>query len=162
MGLKPERFEHDALVAIRAHQDAANVGGLAEVLASDVAARSALVRFSAARALARLADERAVDTLLPLLADDHETVRQAAAEALGRTRSERALPGLVEALHDPSRYVRGAAAAALGLIGGEQARRALERAWRDDPARNVRATARRSLKGFGRHARTAPGWPWRR
>ena len=162
MALKPEEFERQALVAIRAHQDEANLGGLAEVLASDAAARSGLVRFSAARALARLGDERAVDVLLPLLADDHESVRQAAAEALGRTGSERALPGLVEALHDRSRYVRGAAAGALGAIGGEQARGALERAWQDDPSRNVRVAARRSLKGFGRHARTAPGWPWRR
>ena len=161
MPLKPDDAERDALVQIRAHQDAANVGGLAELLASDAAA-SSLVRFAAVRALERLGDERATDALLALLDDDHESVREAAVQALGQVGGERAVPVLVRMLDDRSRYVRGAAAAALGQVGGDAARDALERIGREDPARSVRVTARRLLKRPGGRTRTALRLPRRR
>lgn len=70
-------------------------------------------RSTAAGALGRIGDARAVDALLALL-DDRETgVRRAAAQALGRLGDTRAVEPLVRALTDHDGEVRAAAAEAL-------------------------------------------------
>jgi HEAT repeat protein len=80
------------------------------------------VRISAADALGRLGDTRALPLLIRLLLEDEEEeVRSRAAHALGELRDPAATGPLVRALHDRYSVVRGAAARALGMTRDQQA-----------------------------------------
>ncbi len=72
------------------------------------------VRATAAVALGRMQDPRAITPLMEALrGDDHFAVRSAAASALGRLGEPLCLPALFEALKDPEEYVRDEAQEAL-------------------------------------------------
>lgn len=80
------------------------------------------VRITAADALGRLGDPRALALLIQmLLEDEEEEVRASAAHALGEIRNPAATGPLLRALHDRYSEVRGAAARALGLLRDRQA-----------------------------------------
>jgi len=57
------------------------------------------IRRSAAEALGLMADERAVDTLIPVLKDKNRFVRQEAILALGKIGGSRSVEHLTEALN---------------------------------------------------------------
>jgi HEAT repeat protein len=72
------------------------------------------VRATAAVALGRLADARALPALQEALRSDGSyAVRAAACAALGRVGDPAALPGLIDGLRDPDEYVRAAAEEAM-------------------------------------------------
>jgi HEAT repeat protein len=74
---------------------------------------------SAARALSRIGDERAIEPLIRLLADREYEVRKSAIYALGWIGDERAIGPLVNVMKDQneSPTVRGVAAEAFANIG---------------------------------------------
>jgi HEAT repeat protein len=74
-------------------------------------------RVGAAEALARTADERAVQPLIQALRDENGKVRAAAAEALGEINDSRAIEPLIQALADDDSDVRSRAIDALARIG---------------------------------------------
>lgn len=83
------------------------------------------VRWSAAEALGRIGDTKAVEPLIEALKDEHGPVRFTAAEALGRIGAEAVEPqigSIIGLLNDkqPS-FVRVSAARALGAIGSAKA-----------------------------------------
>ncbi len=72
------------------------------------------VRATAAVALGRMADTRAIPVLAQVIKDDDSyAVRAAAAAALGRLNDAAAVPPLLDALHDGDEYVRNEANDAL-------------------------------------------------
>ncbi|MBK9745769.1 MAG: HEAT repeat domain-containing protein [Chloroflexi bacterium] len=75
------------------------------------------VRSSAAAALGRLGDKRAIDPLFPLLKDATDSVRISAIIALGKLGDARALDPLLSLSKDATDSVRISAAAALGKLG---------------------------------------------
>jgi HEAT repeat protein len=99
------------------------------------------VRYSAAKALRWIGDERAVEPLIEALKDEDENVRYSAAKALGLMDSISVEP-LIEALKDED--VRGYAAYALGWIGDKRAVEPLIEALNDDDG-NVRRYAAKAL-----------------
>jgi len=60
------------------------------------------IRRSAAEALGLMADERAVDSLIPVLKDKNRFVRQEAILALGKIGGSRSVEHLAQALHTES------------------------------------------------------------
>jgi hypothetical protein len=76
-----------------------------------------LVRESAARALGKLGDKRALEPLVAVLGDEYAYVRWTAAQALGELGDKRALEPLVTALRDEDEHMRWAAAQALTALG---------------------------------------------
>jgi aminopeptidase N len=116
------------------------------------AARLAIDRVAAARALGQAADPAGIAALTAALRGDaFWGVRAAAARALGHTRREDARDALAAALDDEHPRVRRAVAAALGeLLGDETAARALaDRLRRGDASYFVEAEAALAL-GRGR------------
>lgn len=80
------------------------------------------VRQSAAKALGRIGDPRAVEPLIAALQDDHGHVRELSARALGSIGDPRAVEALIAVLQGKDyEYVREAAAEALGKIGDARA-----------------------------------------
>ena len=75
----------------------------------------------AARALGKIGDARAVETLVAAVGDEGAAIRRDAARALGPIGDERGVEPLVAALADQSWDVRAAAAASLGEIGDARA-----------------------------------------
>ena len=75
------------------------------------------VRESAARALGRIGDRRAVEGLIAALRDRDGAVRTVAAEALGRLGDSKAIKGLIALFKDSSKLVRVSATIALTQIG---------------------------------------------
>ena len=88
-------------------------------------------RTSAAWALGKIGDERAVPGLLRALRDEEAGVSGAAAWALGQIGDESTVPELLKALRDEETGVRSAAARALGWIGDECAMPELLKALHD-------------------------------
>ena len=105
-------------------------------------------RRSAAYALGRLGDKRAVDPLIKALADDDFYVRWGAVWALGRLGDKRAADPLVKALADKVSNVRKAAAEALEQLGDKRAVDPLIEALSDDDIW-VRNAAEEALKKLG-------------
>lgn len=128
-----------------------------------------VTRSSAADALARIGDRRAVPPLVERATGEGDVVSRAwAIDALGRLRDPRATRPLCELLTDHSADVRSAAAHALGQLGDLTAVEPLRRAQRREHwfSRRVhRAAVRRLLRGRGE--RTRPThllrrvWDWR-
>ncbi|HEY7374499.1 MAG TPA: M1 family aminopeptidase, partial [Polyangia bacterium] len=112
------------------------------------AARLAIDRVAAARALAQIPDPAGIAALTAALrGDDFWGVRAAAARALGATRRDDARAALVAAIADEHPRVRRAVAAALGdFLGDELAGRTLaDRLRRGDPSYFVEAEAAAAL-----------------
>lgn len=79
------------------------------------------IRATAARALGKLGDARAVEPLAMLLDDPDAGSRMAAAIALGRVGGRNTIPALLRTLGDPSRPVRIHALASLVRVGAPDA-----------------------------------------
>jgi HEAT repeat protein len=79
------------------------------------------VRSSAADALGKIGDDRAIPGLLKLVEDSDSDVRRSAADALGKIGDAQAIPGLLKLVEDSDSDVRRSAADALGKIGDAQA-----------------------------------------
>ena len=77
-------------------------------------------RWGGAEGLGRLKDERAVDLLIPLLADPDWRVRLKTAWALGQIGDERALPSLRQRMRDENDDVREMAREAIGMINSKR------------------------------------------
>ncbi len=92
----------------------------------------ARVRTRAARAGARLADDRLLDALLERLDDPDPEVRRSATVAVGTLEDERAIPALADRLDDTLEAVRLAAVDALGATGSPAAVEPLADAVTDD------------------------------
>ena len=79
--------------------------------------KESIIRRTAAAALERIGDERAVEPLVVVLQNDRDaTARQYAAEALGHIGDPRAAEPLKAALNDPEEEVREAAEVALDKL----------------------------------------------
>jgi len=85
-------------------------------------------RFTAAFALGKIGDERAVEPLIATLADKNYHVRIQALGALGEIGGERAIEGLATALEDEELIVRHCATVALGRTGDVRAIEPLKKA----------------------------------
>jgi HEAT repeat protein len=103
------------------------------------------VRYSAAEALGKLGDVKAIEPLIVALGDEDELVRVAAAEALGRFGSARVVLPLTKALRDTSKWVRRSVATALGILGDGRAVTFLNLALKDD-VEDVRKAAEEALE----------------
>jgi hypothetical protein len=79
------------------------------------------VRRSAADALGKIGDEKAMTGLLKLAEHSDSYVRRRAVDALGKIGDEKAMTGLLKLVEDSDSYVRSRAAYALGKIGDEKA-----------------------------------------
>lgn len=86
------------------------------------------LRREAARALAKLGDERAVEALVHQLEDHPDLVEDETIEALGELGYREAVPTLTRVLENPRPQLRRSAARALGRIGGAEAEEALLKA----------------------------------
>jgi len=104
------------------------------------------VQVAAVRALAQIADARAVPVLCRWLGEKRliPEIRQQIARALGEIGSAEAVEPLIQALRDEDESVRAAAANALGRIGDARAVEPLIQALRDSNWR-VRAAAAEEL-----------------
>src|SRR5438045_150688 len=103
------------------------------------------------QAVARLVAEegaKAVDHLLPFVADPDSGVRKEVVRALGQTKDERALTALIHALRDVDGDVREAAVVALAQLDNQRAIEPLTRAL-GDPRHEVRWRAVRALDALG-------------
>jgi HEAT repeat protein/nitrate reductase NapE component len=88
-----------------------------DLLTNDVSAgNNPYACAGAARALGKLGDNRAFDTLAPLLNSNEKELRQAGAEALGHLGDPRAIPALASALKDREKEVREAVALSLAYL----------------------------------------------
>jgi HEAT repeat protein len=114
------------------------------------------VRESAAWALGKAHQTRAVPHLVTALADENVLVRKSAALALGRLRDQRAVDALAETLKDQHFAVRWAATLALGEIGSARAIRPLLVVLKDKDA-TVHYAAVESLAMIGEPAVGALG-----
>src|SRR5258707_4909913 len=97
------------------------------------------IRISAADALGRVKDPRAVEGLVAVLGDPD--VKWAAVEALGRIADPRALPALGKMLADPSPDVRIEVMLALKNFKHPQVLNAVTSIAKSDPDRGVRTHA---------------------
>ena len=113
-------------------------------------------RRSAAAALGRLGDNRAVDPLIEALSDDDSDVRDAAVKALGRLGDKRAVDPLIKALSDKDWHVRRSTAEALGRLGDKRAVDPLIKALAGD-GYDVRNAAAKALGQLGYKKREKKG-----
>jgi HEAT repeat protein len=105
------------------------------------------LRAVAARSLALLDEEGAIETLIRLLEDPAPEVRGTAAEALGGLADPQAIEPLRRLLaDDPDAQVRRAAAQALGWLGDATNREALAKAAEADQNDAVRSAATLALR----------------
>ena len=105
-------------------------------------------RSSAAEALGKIGDKRAVEPLIEALRDSFSDVRYYAARALGEIRDSRVVEPLIEALRDEDYEVRGNAALALGKIGDKRAVEPLTKSLKNKD-RGVRMRATEALDRLG-------------
>ena len=136
-------------------EDEQDVEGLIKALKD----KDYLIRKEAARALKKVGDERAVDSLIDSLRykswhSDYvvlNSVRENSAEALGKIGDPRAVPYLIQSMQDdPDEEVRLKAAWALGEIGDPEAVDALIISLEDE-SWSVRRTAANALGMIGDH-----------
>ncbi len=111
-------------------------------------------RWWAARTLAQVGGDGAVDLLVSTLTDPDPDVRACAALALGRIGSGRAAPALADRLADESTFVAGVAADALSMVG-EPAIEALAGKLKDERP-HARLLAVRALGRIGSQRAIGP------
>ncbi len=107
-----------------------------------------VLRMHAAKALGRIADERAVRPLIPLLMDPVKAVRVDTTDALAQL-GRAALDCLLAALDHDQWMLRLHACEALGKMGGEEAIEPLCRLMLNDRDAAVRQDAAKALGGIG-------------
>ena len=102
------------------------------------------VRVALAETSVNIGGEKLIDTLIPLLNDESDSlsdewdslvgsiVRGGVARALGNIGSEKVIDTLISLLNDKSDYVRGTVAEVLGKIGSERAVEALISAFQEE------------------------------
>jgi HEAT repeat protein len=119
------------------------------------------VRLSAASALGKLEEDRAVEPLIDAL-DDRREVREVAILSLGRIGDPVAVDALIEKLKDENWDVRSSAAKALGQIGDSRAIEPLIQSLRDksETVRWLAANALTSITNqtFGENAEQWEQW----
>lgn len=113
--------------------------------------KEASVRAEAAKSLAEIGDERAVEPLIHALKDEDWMVVGEAASALAAIGDTRAVEPLIQALKTEELMVRGVAALALGYIEDKRAVEPLILALKDEDWR-VREEAASALKNIGEPA----------
>lgn len=107
-----------AMMALGEMKEKAAVDPILGILTRDYP----LAKASAAVALGKIGDERAVESLKKEMKDgDSEYVKSSSAIALGRIGKESSVPYLIDRLRDQKVRVRSSAALALGEIGNETA-----------------------------------------
>lgn len=115
-----------------------------EKLVEDLELGNDVDRCSAARALGRADDPRAVDPLIGALKDDYSWVREYAAFSLARLGDRRAVSALIDALGDRDYRVSGAVAFALGELADASSVGSLEEAIKSED-RWIRRSAEDAL-----------------
>jgi hypothetical protein len=106
------------------------------------------VRILACEVLAKLRDERAVDSLVQALGD--QAMRWAAVAALARIGSEQALQPLVKVLSDPRKEVRLEVVKALGAFTDKRLIVVLKRVTEVEPTTEVRTRAQEVMRDMAR------------
>jgi len=124
---------------------------IVDLLIEDLENKESDVRESAADALGRIVNEKAIEPLIRALTTDKEIdVRRSAAFALGRIGNERAIESLITALTtDKEVSVRRGAASVLGRIGSEKAIEPLIKVLTTDKEIDVRRSAAFALGSIG-------------
>ncbi len=112
-------------------------------------------RVSAAEALGKTGDPRAVEPLISVLEDENFYVRRATVKALGKIGDPRAVESLIAALKDEDSYVRELAADALGTITDARAVEPLIGALKDENL-YIRRSAVKALGEIGDPRATEP------
>lgn len=114
----------------------------------DDEAGSKAERMNAARGLAALGDDRAVESLAAASRGEDPNVRASAVEALGSFKGSAAAAAVAAALRDNHQGVRAAAVKAAGGMRLDDAVPALEFRLTQDPDRSVREAAVAALAAF--------------
>jgi HEAT repeat protein len=108
---------------------------------------NARTRSDAAKALGKIRDASAVESLVSVLKDEDFVVRWVAADSLGEIKDPAAVEPLIALLHDSDKFVRLHAVSALGNIGDPKAVSAFIEALRDED-NNIRRKAAEILGKF--------------
>ena len=140
-------FGHPDVVKMEARR---NIGGLIKALGYRHD-KGREVAQTAAEALGKIGDPRAVEALITALKDESvsDNVRQAAGEALGKIGDARAVEPLIAILKNGSSDVRQAAAEALGKVGDARAVEALITALKQEKYWSLRQAAAEALDALG-------------
>jgi HEAT repeat protein len=147
--LLPEKDPYVLWAAVGALERAARHDALVTGLISLLRNEDGDARASAAAALTRVVDERAVEPLIEALEDRYGSVSSWAAEALGVQGDERAVGPLIELMNRPSAGMEwGHALNSLGKIGGARAAAALAR-WMSIGSEDTAARAATALGKMG-------------
>jgi HEAT repeat protein len=104
------------------------------------------VRYRAAEALGKIADEKAVQPLIQGLRDNREHVRYMAIKGLHELRDSSAVDPMIILLKDENQYVRMMAVHALGALGGKKVHDALEAALATEKDEKVKSAITSALK----------------
>ena len=104
------------------------------------------VRYRAAEALGKIADEKAVKPLIQGLRDNRDHVRYMAVKGLHELRDSEAVDPMIILLKDENQYVRMMAVHALGALGGAKVRDALESALATEKDDRVKSAIANALK----------------
>jgi len=116
---------------------------------------NARTRSDAAKALGKIKDVSAVESLINALKDEDFVVRWVAADALGEIKDSSSVESLVALLQDNDKFVRQHAVSALGNIGDPRAVNALIEALKDED-NNVRKKSAEILGNFRDSAAIEP------
>ena len=146
--IKALGYKKDWIVRHTAAEALGRIGDARAVKPLSVALKDTYIGHDAAEALGRIGDARAVKPLSAALNDTDSLVRRAAAEALGRIGDARAVEPLSAALKDTDNGVRYHAAEALGQIGDPRAVEPLSAALKDTDS-GVRYRAVEALDRLG-------------
>ncbi len=139
----PEDLERYILESLRIQETIAIVDHMLEALESDIPA----ARKSAAEALGKLGDTRAVEPLIRILNDKNREVREKVIEALGALGDIRALEPLFEVYKDKDEYIRFRVLLAISNFRDERVIDILIQALADEDW-NVRSWAAKPLGKF--------------
>jgi len=104
------------------------------------------VRYRAAEALGKIADEKAVQPLIQGLKDNRDHVRYMAVKGLHELRDSEAIDPMIILLKDENTYVRSMAVHALGALGGKKVHVALEAALAIEKDEKVKSAIINALK----------------
>ena len=103
------------------------------------------VRYRAAEALGKMADEKAVQPLIQALKDNRDHVRYMAVKGLHEIRDSEAVDPLIILLKDENVHVRRMVVHALGALGGKKVTKALKEAMETETDEKVKAAITEAL-----------------